>query len=548
MTPVVQSWPTAVDYQMALQAPELCFKEERLQNAEVKVTPLGLPMAATGNVVVVFRLTLPDGQEVALRCFTRKQTLDGMALRYERLNQHFSDRPLSVLVPSEFMMDAVMVEGEWYPASLMPWVKGRQLHLFMEDHLDEPEALRAAAEHWRKLMEQLRTAEFAHGDLSDGNVLVDDECGIRLIDFDAAYIPSLKHAAPSEIGKPNYQHPDRLRSDAAQYGYYAPNVDAFAALVIYLSLRAVAADASLWDRYNMGDNLIFVQKDYENPGATPIWAHLRASKDSEVRRLSDVLERYCKSPLPDLPWLEDALQGNSTQVAEPVPAPPLQQPAAQPPVIQVPKATTYRHDSDLDPTVMIRRPAAFAPTTGSMPLPLGPVMPAPPRPPNPFTRAPSRWRGVAFGMIGLVLVLAVGAAVMWRPWEPATSTIQVAGEVATTAQQPPRATPEVVALKSSDLTGFYTGYTTLPDGTREALGLTIDPANPGASDGRFPFSFNSRMYQFDGTGAFDEQTGIVDLENQYLLFAERTTRGEIVLTALPKGAPNPLMQVRRAPD
>ena len=46
-------WPTAVDYQTALQTPALCFNDLALKQGTVLTDPLGLPLAATGNVVVV---------------------------------------------------------------------------------------------------------------------------------------------------------------------------------------------------------------------------------------------------------------------------------------------------------------------------------------------------------------------------------------------------------------------------------------------------------------------------------------------------------------
>ncbi|NBC17330.1 MAG: hypothetical protein GVY18_08470, partial [Bacteroidetes bacterium] len=293
-------WPTAVDYQTALQTPALCFDDADLQQATVHTNALGLPKAATGNVAVVFRLSLDDG-EYALRCFTRQGTVDGMPERYQTLNAYIEDADLDGLVPTYIREDAILVEESRYPVALMPWVPGKQIHRAIEDHLEDAEVLRGLARQWREQMRYLRDQQFAHGDLSDGNILVDQDQEIHLIDYDAAYVPPLWEQPPSEIGKPNYQHPDRLASDSEHYGYYAENVDAFAALVVYLSLKAVAADPSLWDRYHTGDNLIFVQNDYKRPGHTPIWPNLRSSRDQEVRQLTETLERYCKASVAELP-------------------------------------------------------------------------------------------------------------------------------------------------------------------------------------------------------------------------------------------------------
>ena len=53
-------WPTAVDYQTALQIPHLSFSRDDLRNATIETTTWGLPLALTGNMAVVFRLIRED--------------------------------------------------------------------------------------------------------------------------------------------------------------------------------------------------------------------------------------------------------------------------------------------------------------------------------------------------------------------------------------------------------------------------------------------------------------------------------------------------------
>src|SRR5690554_6079852 len=156
----VTRWPTAVDYQTALQIPALCFQSEELQQAMVKTNMLGLPLVATGNVAVVFRIE-KEGQDYALRCFTRRLPLDEVADRYEALNKYFAKNKLAALVETRLMKDEIMVAEGMYPVALMPWLPGRQLHLYIEDHLEEPEALRKLAKAWRDLMKQLRAKDVA---------------------------------------------------------------------------------------------------------------------------------------------------------------------------------------------------------------------------------------------------------------------------------------------------------------------------------------------------------------------------------------------------
>lgn len=514
----------------------------------VKTNMLGLPLVATGNVAVVFRIE-KEGQDYALRCFTRRLPLDEVADRYEALNKYFAKNKLAALVETRLMKDEIMVAEGMYPVALMPWLPGRQLHLYIEDHLEEPEALRKLAKAWRDLMKQLRAKDVAHGDLSDGNVLVDNDGKIRLIDYDAAFIPSLKNKPPSELGKPNYQHPARLASGGTHYGYYSVDVDAFASLVIYLSILAVAADPDLWDAYHMGDNLIFVQDDYKNPGGTPIWPNLRSSKDLEVRKLTDMLERYCLASIEGLPTLEDALKGRGPKVATPPKpeAPQRAEPAAAPAGSQ-PTIDPALEAMELDPKQVMQEVERARAAKKS----------APDRTPKPAPKAPEKQQnehastGRIIGWVFAIAVLLLGAiaAIAFIPVGDQAAVPGVA-ETATEAEPaPPLPAPRPEpAIATTDLPGFYVGYTTRADGTREALGLTLEPPGSPDTPTAFRFSMNSKLYQVEGVGIYDPSTKQIDLENQYILRARFNEEGQVVLTSLlGEGDETPLLQVTKTAD
>lgn len=162
--------------------------------------------------------------------------------------------------------------------------------------------LRTLARTWRCAIDDLHARGIAHGDLASDNCLVRSETDLTLIDYDGCFVKRLAHAHPGEFGHEDYQHPRRS-------GYYGPNMDAFPALVVYLSLLAVAAEPKLWDTYNDEDaKLILSERDYLNPGATALWRRLSASPDTEVRALADVLATMCTKPVESLPPLGTVLK------------------------------------------------------------------------------------------------------------------------------------------------------------------------------------------------------------------------------------------------
>lgn len=473
-------WPTAVDYQSALQAPAACFTDDALKRGMVMTNPLGLPLAASGNVVVVFRMTLDQG-DVAIRCFTRQNAFSSLQRRYLALEAMQKHCYLPALVESRFLPDELLVAGRRVSVVKMEWVRGLHLHRFVEHHLHDAPMLHALADQWRILMAQLRTARLAHGDLSDGNVLVDRKGRLRLVDYDAAYMPMLADHPPNELGKPNYQHPARLRSASPEYGYYAENMDAFSALAIYLSLRALADDPERWDRYHTGENIILSQSDFEHPGDTDIWHDLRTSGNAELLALTDSLASYCHASLASLPSLEEALLGQARPMQS------LQTNLVAEDLEQV-----------LQPIHVEEPPPEEQPELVETPV-----------------HRPPLWQDRKVVGLSMAAVLALLLGLIWLLDAPASRTSAVDDN----AMQ--------LTLKPTDLAGFYTGYAIMGNGEQEAVAILIDTTEDNTQ--RLKYLINWKSYQSGGAVHFDREQGAVDLENHYKLFIASANQNNLVL-------------------
>jgi serine/threonine protein kinase len=263
---------------------------------------LGIPVGASGNYAITFRFD--DGpQTYAVRSFLRPVT--DQQHRYETLSKYLSGLSLSFLVGFEYVPEGIALAGKPYPAVFMEWANGKQLHQFVDENHRQADILTELAGSFREAVRQLGAAHIAHGDLQHGNVLVENASRLRLVDYDGIYVPDLDGRPPGEVGHPNYQHPERIRQ-----GFYAPAADSFSALVIYLSLTALATDPSLWSFHN-GENLILRADDFRDTGRTGVWSKLKSSPVQEVQRLADILEDACRKPVADVPDLETVLGGPS---------------------------------------------------------------------------------------------------------------------------------------------------------------------------------------------------------------------------------------------
>ena len=187
----------------------------------------------------------------------------------------------------------------------------------MQQNLCNSDAISGVAARWRGAMGSLRGLGIAHNDLQHGNVMVQADNRLHLVDYDGIFLPSFRGESSPEIGHKNYQHPQRSANN------YDAQIDNFPALVVYLSLLGLRADPNLWKRFYNEDNLLLTQKDYENPKGSQCLQALRQSRDETVSGLALQLERYCSLPVEQVPDLESIIRGDArphpSQVASTAP-------------------------------------------------------------------------------------------------------------------------------------------------------------------------------------------------------------------------------------
>src|SRR5690606_30691261 len=106
----------------------------------------------------------------------------------------------------------------------------------------------------------LRSKGVAHGDLQNGNVMVNS--GLKLIDYDGIYVPTMAVGQGTELGHKHFQHPKRSTAD------FGPTIDRFSFIVIDLSLRAIAHNPKLFAKYSNGENIILTANDFLDPGGS----------------------------------------------------------------------------------------------------------------------------------------------------------------------------------------------------------------------------------------------------------------------------------------
>jgi serine/threonine protein kinase len=318
------SWPTPQDYNEAIQNPGTCFWDRELRSGVPTLTPFGLPRPMSGNFATVYRLNCSQ-RNWAVRCFSRE--VRDQERRYSAIGAALNQTPLSFMVGFDFLSRGILVRGTWYPLVKMEWVEGRTLNEFIEANLNQPQLILSIADQMADVLAEMRSFGIAHGDLQHGNILISNG-RVVLIDYDGMFVPALAGLPSHETGHPNYQRPDRTGSD------FNPNIDTFSGLVIYLSLRALATDPSLWNVLNGGDECLLLRRtDFEAPKSSKAFQLFEASSSLEVRELAHQLRSCLESRAAELPpisgtdsllftrarahglpgWLEDNLTATALQ-------------------------------------------------------------------------------------------------------------------------------------------------------------------------------------------------------------------------------------------
>src|SRR5213593_1163702 len=276
------AWPDLTEYHEAVQHPPRAFADPGLKVVTLELDRFGMPKPATGANAVVYKAKEPGGflsfkKTWAIRCFLRP--ISDHAERYEAISKHLGKVRLPYDVNFRFLKQGIQIRSSWFPIVKMQWADGDLLHSHIEKHLRNPASLEALRAKWVTLVRHLEAAQVAHGDLQHGNILVRGG-SIQLVDYDGMWVPALRGRKATELGHRAYQHPERSEQD------YGQEIDRFSALVIYLSLAALERDATLWERFHTGDNLIFVREDFHQLGRSAIWQQLRRIGSGQIDQLA----------------------------------------------------------------------------------------------------------------------------------------------------------------------------------------------------------------------------------------------------------------------
>lgn len=287
-------WPTPQDYNEAVQNPRTCFADEELRNAKIATNAIGLPHAASGTFASVYKATAGT-TSWAVRCFLNNRP--EQKARYKHISDFVLFDNLDATVDFFYLDQGIKVKGKWYPCLKMTWVNGSTLDRYVDQTYTDTNKMTLLLKSFHQMVGELEGAGIAHGDLQHGNIIVSD-AGLRLVDYDALFVPALAGFKNLEFGHPNYQHPKR------DDNHFDPTVDNFSRWLIHASIFCIAIDPALYKDLHGGDEcLLFKRKDLLEPDTSPVFARLLNHESEHIRQTATVIRRMLWATPDTIPHL-----------------------------------------------------------------------------------------------------------------------------------------------------------------------------------------------------------------------------------------------------
>lgn len=277
--------PTIPSIRTSIENQSLLIKDSHAKDGQFIRDTKGRLCSYSGGFTVVYPYIL-NGKKWAFRCW--HSNLGNVRERFNIISQTIQDANLQFLCDFIYVDEGVVVDGIVYPTTRMSWVDGINIKDYICEHRFSKSKLLQLSQKFLTLVKDMHKRNFAHGDLQHGNIIVSDNEEIFLVDYDSFYCPELKGERDIITGLTSYQHPARKQNK-----FTSEKIDYFSEIIIYLSIRAIAENPSLVDKYQVKDSeqMLFSSKDFIDLRKSLIYKDISLLGEEFITYL-DILELY----------------------------------------------------------------------------------------------------------------------------------------------------------------------------------------------------------------------------------------------------------------
>ncbi len=302
------SLPSCLDYITSIEIPQL-LKAKELQGGTV-IYKNGKPLRYAGGFCIVFPFQLKNSKKVAIRCWIAH--VSDADKRSYQISAQLKKSGLPYFVGFEYIPQGIATSLGTFPIIIMDWIEAMPLKKYLKKNLNDSSRLIDLATKFLQMSKDLHDAGFSHGDLQHGNIMVNPDGKLFLVDYDSMFVPGLENVSDEIKGLSGYQHPGRNRLICL-----SQKSDYFSELIIYTSILALAYHPFLWNELNIEDTetLVFSQDDIDYPQKSTIFSRLK--NDSSLSDCIEAIERaLTESDIEKLLPLEEAIKSVSTRLVE----------------------------------------------------------------------------------------------------------------------------------------------------------------------------------------------------------------------------------------
>lgn len=261
------------------------LKVPELQGAKPRLNKNGSLFAFVGGFNMVFQLE-HQNKKWAFRVW--HVPMGEHKDRYRKISQYLTDKKLPYFADFIYDEKGILVNGNFIDTIRMEWLEGSVLKEYIEGNLGNKDKLTKLANDFLEMCKTMRDNKISHGDLQEGNILIDRNGNIKLVDYDSICIPDIEGQKELVTGLKGYQHPSRFKATEASL-----KADYFSELIIYISILAISESSDFWQKYQVKDTqyLLFKESDFEQFEISEIYNDLIKLSD-KIKSLVRILKNY----------------------------------------------------------------------------------------------------------------------------------------------------------------------------------------------------------------------------------------------------------------
>ena len=264
----------------ALSVGEKCFST--LRNIEPIFDPRGKALFSAGRSGAVFKVMI-EGKPFALKCHTRP-----LHFGAERADYLGTLPPSETIIRPTYLAEELFAGGEAIDVMLYPWVEGVSFDWALRKALHDknPQAIGSLLGEFLRLVAEIESGEWRHGDLKTENIIIRPSGGLTLVDCDALYAPTLPFGG--ECGTPNWVHPARQNA-------FDSHIDDYAVALVVVSLAVLTLSPEMHTSESMvampslGNRKAITRLLAFNPHLTQLHEALYAP-DYKIEELNTLLQ------------------------------------------------------------------------------------------------------------------------------------------------------------------------------------------------------------------------------------------------------------------